>query len=83
MIAEQLEVWVYQYIYWDDAAQQHKTSEKYATLEAIRNGLGVALHTTGRKVAAREVPNGTYVPGAAGLPDERTRGEKDESSGGP
>lgn len=83
MIAEPLEVWVYQYIYWDDVTQQRKTSEKYATLEAIRNGLGVPLHTTGRKVALAEVPNGMYVQGSAGLPDERKNGEKDESPGGP
>ena len=81
MIAEQL-VWVYQYIYWDHTTQQHKTSEKYATMEAIRDGLGVPLHTTGRKVAASEVPNGVYVPGLTGLPAERATVEEDESPSG-
>ena len=82
MIAEKLEVWVYQYIYWDDVAQQRKTSEKYATLEAIRNGLGVPLHTTGRKVAATEAPNGMYVPALLDSQADRVDGEKDESSSG-
>jgi hypothetical protein len=47
--------WVYKYRYWDEALQENAVSEQMFTLEAIRDGLGVAIIESGRKVGIHEV----------------------------
>ena len=39
---------VYQYEFWDEKQQCMRTSETYATLDAIVKGLGIPLLDTGR-----------------------------------
>ena len=53
-------LWVYQYIYWDEALRAHKTSKRYATREAILDGLGVIVHSSARKVRYSDLKNGVY-----------------------
>ena len=43
---------VYRYEYWDEARNLMRTSDTYATLDAIIKGLGIPLLYTG-KVAPR------------------------------
>ena len=33
-------IWVYQYLYWDEPSGSHKRSSRYATMDAIKAGLG-------------------------------------------
>jgi hypothetical protein len=47
--------WVYKYRYWDEERQENAVSEEMFTLEAIRDGLGVAIIESGRKVGINEV----------------------------
>ena len=57
------QVWVYLYTYWDTAdARQERTSERYATLETIKMGLGIADLASGIKVSQHDVVEGMYVP---------------------
>jgi hypothetical protein len=53
---------VYDYEYWDPASEQMKVSVAPATLDAIRNGLGIPILTSGRKVAAAEIDATGRVP---------------------
>jgi hypothetical protein len=41
---------VYRYHYWDEEQHQMVVSPREATLECIRNGLGIAIVESGRKV---------------------------------
>jgi hypothetical protein len=41
---------VYRYEYWDDARSFMRTSDSYATLDAIMKGLGIPLLYTGKVV---------------------------------
>jgi hypothetical protein len=41
---------VYQYEYWDEASMMMRTSDTYATLDAIMKGLGIPLLYTGKIV---------------------------------
>jgi hypothetical protein len=52
------EVFVYQYMYWDEPSREKKTSKHYATLGTIRNGLGIPVFTSEKRVAASEVVDG-------------------------
>jgi len=52
------DVLVYQYTYWDEASDERKTSKRYATLDVIRNGLGVPVFASERRVPASEVVDG-------------------------
>lgn len=54
-------VWVYQYRYWDAAADTFVLSRDWATLDAIKNGLGIAVLETARKVPARMVKQNGHV----------------------
>ena len=72
MDSDQL-VWVYRYIYWDESAQRHKTSAEYATREAILNGLGVIVPTSGVKVPFSLVRKDTYTPGTEEAETEQPR----------
>lgn len=50
-----MDVWVYQYRYWDADAGQMAVSRDYFTLDAIRTGLGVPVVESGIKANSREV----------------------------
>ena len=54
------EVCVYQYTYWDEASCERKTSKRFATLDVIRNGLGIAVLTSEKHVPANDIVNGFY-----------------------
>lgn len=41
---------VYRYHYWDEEQHQMVVSRREATLECIRNGLGIPIVESGRKV---------------------------------
>jgi hypothetical protein len=43
-------VWVYRYRYWDPKSNEMVTAAREATLEAIKNGLGIPVIESGRKV---------------------------------
>jgi hypothetical protein len=43
-------VWVYRYRYWDPAPDQFVTSNRLATLEAIRHGLGIPVLESGMRI---------------------------------
>src|SRR5438445_435811 len=47
--------WVYRYFYWDAEGRQEKTSHIYATLEAIRLGLGRHVPDSGIRVSNEDV----------------------------
>lgn len=53
-------VLVYQYLYWDDHAQIRKLSGRYATFDAIKDGLGIPLYASGKIVARTEVTGGIW-----------------------
>ena len=51
----QMFTWVYKYRYWDEERQENAVSDEMFTLEAIRDGLGVAIIESGRKVGVTQV----------------------------
>jgi hypothetical protein len=53
---------VYRYVYWDEATRSHKTSTLYATLPAIRNGLGSPVYEGAIYVDSDHLDGGIYVP---------------------
>jgi hypothetical protein len=53
-------VLVYQYLYWDQHAQIRKLSGRYATFDAIKDGLGVPVYPSGKIVARAEVVGGIW-----------------------
>ena len=53
-------VWVYQYVYWDDASHTRKTSERFATLEVIRCGLGSPVHASAKKIPVSQLIDGMF-----------------------
>ena len=53
-------VWVYQYKYWHEASRTFKVAEMFATLDAIRNGLGVPVFTNARQVSMSDIVGGIY-----------------------
>jgi hypothetical protein len=54
-------IWVYQYIYWDELSQTHQTSIRFATEEAIRLGLGVRVHSSGKKIRPEDLIDGAFA----------------------
>jgi hypothetical protein len=50
-----MSTWVYKYRFWDEERQENAVSEEMFTIEAIRDGLGVAIMESGRKVGVNEV----------------------------
>lgn len=59
-------VLVYLYTYWDDRTHKQETSTRFATLEAIRNGLGLPVLENARKVDRAGLIEGAfYVPSPA------------------
>ena len=68
---EEDEVLVYLYTFWDEKSQSHKTSTEFATVDGIRNGLGIPVYTSGRKVPRSQLIDGDrYVP----APEEFLKG---------
>ena len=56
------QVLVYQYCYWDEGQQARIPSDTYATIMAIRDGLGTPLFETAKWVPASDVEGGIYHP---------------------
>ena len=48
-------VWVYKYRYWDPKSNEMVTAGREATLDAIKNGLGIPVVESGRKVALSDL----------------------------
>ena len=59
---EQHTILVYRYSFWDDRKRVQRVSVRYATLEAIRNGLGIPLQGDSKRVATTEVVGGLWTP---------------------
>ena len=56
-------VLVYRYMYWDEATRARETSQMYATVEVIRNGLGTPVHSSAIEVSRADLRDGgVYVP---------------------
>jgi hypothetical protein len=58
---------VYRYRYWDEERGEHVSSDREATLECIRSGLGIPIIDSGRQVrvgdldaVGRAVPSADY-----------------------
>jgi hypothetical protein len=54
-------VWVFQYVYWDELEQAHKTSKRYATLDVIKCGLGQTVTASGKKIAITKLIDGAFA----------------------
>ena len=54
-------VWVYQYTYWDDETRTHRRSERYATADAIRCGLGTPAFETGKRIDRAALIDGAFA----------------------
>jgi hypothetical protein len=54
-------VLVYRYSYWDESRQLRRVSVEWATLEAIRKGLGTPILTESQRVPLRDVTNGVWI----------------------
>ena len=54
------QVTVYLYTYWDADAQTHRTSTRFATIEAIRDGLGQPVFPSERKTNRVELIDGMF-----------------------
>ena len=48
-------IWVYQYRYWDPDLNALATSQRFFTLDAIRDGLGMAIIESGMKVRIDQI----------------------------
>jgi len=56
-------VWVYRYRYWDPRWNEMVTATREATLDAIRNGLGVPIVESGRKAQLSDLDgHGRVMP---------------------
>ena len=55
-------VLVYRYMYWDESTRIRETSQMYATVEVIRDGLGTPIHSSAIEVSRSELRDGMYVP---------------------
>jgi len=56
------QVLVYLYEYWDSAQSTRKVSDVYATILAIRDGLGLPVYDSGIWVSLEDVQGGIYRP---------------------
>jgi hypothetical protein len=54
-------VWVYQYTYWDQAANSRKTSDRFATIELIRCGLGEFIPSSAKKIPVASLIDGAFA----------------------
>ena len=54
-------VWVYQYTFWDEASRTRKTSERFATIEVIRCGLGEFIPSSGKKIPVSKLIDGAFA----------------------
>src|SRR5437762_2753523 len=64
--------WVYRYVYWDTDGRVEKTSHIYATLDAIRLGLGRAVNESAIRVNNEDVAGGIYIPPAEAHGDDQS-----------
>ena len=65
-------VLVYLYSSWDDESKSHKTSTRYATIDAIKNGLGVPVLKSERKIKRSELIDGSfYDRNSQNFPDRK------------
>ena len=56
------QVLVYRYSSWDEENGAHRTSTAYATIAAIREGLGIPIFETAEWVPLSDVAGGIYRP---------------------
>ena len=54
-------VWVYQFTFWDEATNTRKTSERFATLEVIRCGLGEFIPSSAKKIPVTKLIDGSFA----------------------
>ena len=54
-------VLVYRYTFWDEASHSRKVSERFATIETIRCGLGEAILHTGKKIPFTKLIDGAFA----------------------
>lgn len=54
-------VWVYQYTSWDEASDSRKVSERFATIEVIRCGLGKFIPSSGKKIPVAKLIDGAFA----------------------
>ena len=54
-------IWVYQYTFWDEATKTHKTSERFATLDVIRCGLGEFIPQSAKKIPVSKLIDGAFA----------------------
>ena len=76
-------IWVYQYRYWDPDRNALATSQRFFTLDAIRDGLGMAIIESGMKVRIDEVDERGQLkvpPGADIRPYAEEHPSRDRSS---
>jgi hypothetical protein len=76
-------IWVYKYRYWDPDLGALETSRNFFTLDAIRDGLGMAIIESGMKVAIGEVDERGQLkvpPGADFRPYAERQLSRDRSS---
>jgi len=76
-------IWVYKYRYWDPDLGALETSRNFFTLDAIRDGLGMAIIESGMKVAIDQVDERGQLkvpPGADIRPYAEGHPSRDRSS---
>lgn len=67
------EILVYRYQYWDEQTDQPVVSSGYATIMAIRSGLGIPIISSGKWVPIAELKGGIHHPPLRELKPERER----------
>ena len=76
-------IWVYKYRYWDPDQGALETSRNFFTLDAIRDGLGMAIIESGMKVPIGDVDERGQLkvpPGADIRPYAERHPSRDRSS---
>jgi hypothetical protein len=72
-------VLVYRYTYWDPRTSTQEMSTHYATMDEIRNGLGIPVLKDSLKVERAELEGGFYYP--KNTNDEPTPQRQPDTSG--
>lgn len=65
------EILVYRYQYWNEKTDQPVVSDGYATIMAIRSGLGIPIISSGKWVPIAELKGGIHHPLLRDLKHER------------
>ena len=54
------EILVYLYTFWDGGSQSQKISNRFATLQILRDGLGQPIWASARKVRRADLTDGAF-----------------------